>query len=77
MVDSGAARSMATKEALENAGLTLQKLTQPLYMRLADDKIASKPIEEAVQDCSLSALNGDVHTNIPEILAVDKLPDCD
>jgi hypothetical protein len=46
---------MATKEALENAGLTLQKLTQPLYMRLADDKIASKPIEEAVQNCSLSA----------------------
>eukprot|EP01043_Picozoa_sp_COSAG02_P090757 COSAG02_NODE_27568_length_606_cov_2.370809_1_plen_45_part_10 len=24
-------------------------------MRLADDKIASKPIEEAVQNCSLSA----------------------
>ena len=60
--------------ALEQAGLVTAKLSQFLYMRLADDKVASKAIEDAVNDCTLSALNGKIHVPVPEILVVDSLP---
>ena len=77
MIDSGAARSMGKKKKLAKAGLKLVKLLRQLFMRLADDKIADKAITEAVQSCAASALNGDIHVQLPELLAVDSLPNCD
>ena len=47
MIDSGAARSMGKKASLIKAGLALVKLLQPLYMRLADDNVATKAIGAA------------------------------
>ena len=46
-------------------------------MRLADDKIAANAIRDCVKSCSVSALNGAVHVNVEEILAVPSLPSCD
>eukprot|EP01043_Picozoa_sp_COSAG02_P000099 COSAG02_NODE_2_length_75708_cov_87.013953_2_plen_164_part_00 len=59
-IDSGAARTMGKLTKLEEAGLTLEELNQPLYMRLADDKIAANAIKECVRSCSVSALNGEM-----------------
>ena len=58
------------KASLIKAGLALVKLLQPLYMRLADDNVATKAITEAVQNCLASALNGEVHVTLPEILTL-------
>ena len=75
--DTGATRTLCTRAAAKHLGLPVQQTQQPLRMRRCDNTIASDVINTSIQQCTVSALNGEVHDTIPEILLVDTLPDCD
>ena len=58
-------------------GLDIRKASRIFKMRLANDQISGDVIDTVVQDCSASALNGEVQVTISELLITGSLPDCD
>lgn len=77
LVDSGASRSLIKLAVAELLGLELQVSSVTYRMRLANDQMSSDVMNTVIRDCSASALNGEVHVKISELLVTSSLPDCD
>ena len=78
MIDSGAQKSFIRQDLAEQIvvalGIHIRKLEHPLRLRLAEGKLSDTVLTSALRGAKLSALNGEVHETIDQLICLPTMP---
>jgi hypothetical protein len=73
--DTGAQRTMVTREIAQRIGLPIRRPRNPLRIRNVEDQLGSI-LDEVIKSTPLSSLHGDISVTVPDMLVTNSLPDC-
>ena len=62
------------QEVAAALGIHIRKLQHPMRLRLAEGKLSTTVLDKALRGAELSALNGEVHEQVDQIICLPSTP---